>query len=274
MNYSIQRVILNDFSTEGLLDDMKKCNEFKKLYTSEIKTIMYKKYRKDHKGENESAAKINFNIYFNQHIYPGVLKYFKKELKENPNIDIKKYVSDLKKDIREEDKEINNEIKNNYYNKNKSLFIKLSQKLVESNKEAINKCKNEFEDLLNEYKKNNYINSNISSDKAINLLITCKSAPNYLRNIESVAWKYNNSETDHFFGVSISDSKNLKDNFSNYNNSELGKYFKEFKYVRALSKIIYKSWYDIAVKYIKDILGNKIVEIENCENRYIAVVVR
>lgn len=274
MDYSIQRVILNDFSTESLFDDMKKCNEFKKLYTSEIKPILYKKYKKDHKEEIESAAKINFNIYFNQYVYPEVLKYFKKELKENPNIDIKKYVSDLKKDIREEDKQVNDEIKNNYYNKNKSLFIKLSQKLVEANKEAINNCKNEFNDLLNKYKSNNYIDSNISSDKAINLLITCKSAPNYLKNIEEVAWKYNNSETDHFFGVSISDSKNLKENFSNYNNSELEKYFKEFKYVRALSKIIYKSWYDIAIKYIKNILGNKIVEIEDCENRYIAVVVR
>lgn len=275
MNYKVLKVILNDFSTEGLFDTMKKCNEFKKLYCSEIKPILFKKYKKEHR-EIKIGLEYNFNHFFWTYLYPDAEKKFKKELNNDPNLNIKEYVDNLKKDEKEKDKKERNIIENDFYNKNKQLFTKLSQKLMQANEEAITKCKQDFDNLLNKYRneKNSCINPKKSNKEIMNCLITCKSASNYLLNIMNVSNKYKNSETDHYFAVSISDWQDLSDTFENYTSSDLKNCIDDWDHIYPLSNIIFNAWVDLAIKCIKEILGNHIVNIGEADRRYVEVIVR
>lgn len=262
MNYSILRVILNDFSTEGLINDIKKISEFRKLYISEIKPILYENYKKGNKNKPEFVQKYNFDAYFNDYIYPNAEKAFKQELRKNPNIDIKKYVNGIKKEI------IGIKPKNYFFTKNKQLLTKLCEKFVQANNEAINKCKTEFDDAVNKLrnKRNSVINANKTNKQIMDWLIENKTVKDYLNTIEGQINSHNSEEEGdvYYITASIVDSQDIGENFD-INNG----FVREWNDTFPLIDIIYNCWVNIAERYAKQVLGNRLVDIDDVEGHFL-----
>lgn len=266
MNYSIQRVILNDFSTEGLFDNYKKLDRFYKLHKEIIKPIMYEIYKQKHPKMPEFVNKYNFDELYNSYWLQDAAKEFKKKLKENPNLDIEKYVKDLKKDMVGGNKP---KSENNFFKKNKALFVKLTEKFVQANNEAIKKCKKLFDQEVNKLRKerNSMVNPNKTNEEIMDWLIEHKTSKDYLRIIEHEINAHNSDKGDiYWFSASIVDWRDIGDNFDDNNN-----FIRNWDDVWPLIGIIYNAWVDIAEKYAKSILGNRIVDIDDADGAYLEI---